>query len=287
MNHIRNVVVAGGDLRQVYAANALAKQGCTVTALGFDESQPFEKVHQSNDVSEIAWADLLIFPLGMSKDEFLNTPLYSEGILFEDCLKQIPKDCQVFGGNISVEERELAGRYSLGIRDYFKVEELTVANALLTAEAAIQIAMEQLTISLWKCPCLIGGYGRIGKLLAERLKAFGAEVTVAARSSEQRIWAECSALKTVELHEAAAVLPTMKLIFNTIPGQWLNHRLLSRTAEDCLLIELASKPYGIDTEGAKQLNRRLIPAAALPGKHSPQSAGELIAQTILNSYGRD
>ena len=52
-------------------------------------------------------------------------------------------------------------------------------------------------------------------------------------------------------------------------------------------MELASKPYGIDFEGAKQLKRRTLLAAALPGKHSPKTAGELIADTVLRLYGRE
>ncbi len=287
MEDVRNVVVAGGDLRQVYAANALASEGYAVTAIGFDKGLPFEQVLEKNDLQEIAHADLILFPLGMSREGRLNTPLFSGCIAFEDCLQLITKDCRVFGGNVTVEERELAGQYNFGFRDYFKAEELTVANALLTAEAAVQLALEQLPVCLWKSHCLVCGYGRIGKLLAERLKAFGAYVSVAARDAQQRLWAECAGLTAVDFSEAAAILPEMNLIFNTIPKQWFNQRLLSRTQEDCLLMELASKPYGIDLEAAKLLNRRFILASGLPGKYSPKSAGELIAKTVLKLCGRE
>lgn len=277
-----SVVAAGGDLRQVYAANALAKAGAAVTAVGFADTAPFEAVAVSRELSPLAQADLVLLPLTMTKGKALNTPLYEGEVSFEDCLKRIPRGCQVYGGNVTVEERQLAEQYGVSIRDFFKVEELTVANAVLTAEGAIQLAMEQLPISLWKSKVLICGGGRISRALLPRLLAFGAQVTVAARRPEQRIWAEAEGAKTVGLTNLSAVLPEQQLIFNTIPQKVLGERELTSISSGCLLLELASKPYGIDFDAAQRLKLRTVLASGLPGKHCPKTAGELIAETVLN-----
>ena len=63
-----------------------------------------------------------------------------------------------------------------GVRllDYFAREELTVANAVPTAEGAIQVAMEELPITLHGAQVLVVGFGRIGQATALRLAALGA-----------------------------------------------------------------------------------------------------------------
>ena len=50
-----------------------------------------------------------------------------------------------------------------------------------TAEGAIKLAIENTDCTLWKSRVLVIGNGRVGKILAERLKALGAYVTVSAR----------------------------------------------------------------------------------------------------------
>ena len=127
-----SAAVAGGDLRQVYAANALAQRGFAVTAFGFSGEEPFsQQVTVAEELSLLERAQLLILPL-MGK----KLPL-------EDCFPHLSPDCQVFGGNCTEEEKATAEYYGFSIHDYFKVEELTVANAVLTAEAAIELAMAE------------------------------------------------------------------------------------------------------------------------------------------------
>ncbi len=273
-------VVLGGDMRQVYAAEHLAKKGYSVYALGFRQGLPFENGKQTEDVSILKEAKLALFPLSVSKEGKVNTPLYDGVYSLEEMLAPLPKECQLFGGNVRDEEQSVAWRFGLHFEDFFKVEELTVANALLTAEGAIQLAMEQLPVALWQSRCLICGYGRIGRALHSRLKAFGMEITVLARSPEQRIWAEVEGAKAGDFSSVKELLPQQQLIFNTVPMQWLREDL-AFLSDDCPIIELASKPYGVDFALAEELGKKTILAAGLPGKYAPKTAGSLIAETIL------
>lgn len=69
------------------------------------------------------------------------------------------------------------------VLDYFQDELLTAANAAVTAEGAVLLAMEQLPVTLAGTPVLVTGWGRIGQLLSRKLQALGAQVTVSARRS--------------------------------------------------------------------------------------------------------
>ena len=64
------------------------------------------------------------------------------------------------------------------------------ANAVPTAEGAVQIAMEELPITLHRARVLVLGFGRLGKLAAHRFAALGAKVSVAARKWADLAWAE-------------------------------------------------------------------------------------------------
>ena len=53
-----------------------------------------------------------------------------------------------------------------------------------------------------------------------------------------------------------------------------------------MLMELASlPPGGFDTVAAVEMAFPLIIASALPGKHFPESAGNIIADTLLEWSG--
>ena len=52
--------------------------------------------------------------------------------------------------------------------------------------------------------------------------------------------------------------------------------------DDCLLVDLASNPGGIDKKAAKDKNLKLIWALALPGKVAPITTAEFIKDTVYN-----
>jgi len=58
--------------------------------------------------------------------------------------------------------------------------------------------------------------------------------------------------------------------------------LLRKVNKDCLLIDLASKPGGIDFEKAKEMGLKTIWALSLPGKVAPVTAAKFIKDTISN-----
>ena len=61
----------------------------------------------------------------------------------------------------------------------------------------------------------------------------------------------------------------------------MDQTLLPMVPNQCLCIDLASKPGGIDFRAAEQLGLETIWALGLPGKVAPGSAGQAIVDTIL------
>ena len=71
-------------------------------------------------------------------------------------------------------------------------------------------------------------------------------------------------------------------MFNTIPAPVLTRPLLEQLQPECLIIDLASRPGGVDFEAAGELGLKTIWALSLPGKVAPITAGGIIRDTVLN-----
>ena len=75
-------------------------------------------------------------------------------------------------------------------------------------------------------------------------------------------------------------LEEFRLLFNTAPSLLLDGEKLQRLRKDCLCIDLASAPGGIDFDAAQQLGLQAVWARSLPGKAAPETAGCIIRDTI-------
>ncbi len=110
------------------------------------------------------------------------------------------------------------------------------------------------------------------------------DITAAARKCSDRAWSEIYGCNEVDIARIAdsGVLENADIIFNTVPAPILGRKELSRLKKDCLIIDLASKPGGVDFDFAANLGLRVIWALSLPGKTAPISAGITIGKAIEN-----
>ena len=65
---------------------------------------------------------------------------------------------------------------------------MTVLNAIPTAEGAIQIAMEEMPVTIHGSKAFVLGFGRVGETLAKMLNGIGAKTYVAARKHSDFAW---------------------------------------------------------------------------------------------------
>lgn len=144
------------------------------------------------------------------------------------------------------------------------------------------MAMSNLPITLHDANILVLGYGRIGKALASRLKGIGANVYVVARDYGDLGWIQSLKYKSIFFKDMNKFLEKVDVIFNTIPALILSEEKLKHINKETLIIDLASKPGGVDFKAAEDLGIKTIHALGLPGKYAPISAARIIKETIYN-----
>ena len=109
-----------------------------------------------------------------------------------------------------------------------------------------------------------------------------ADVTVAARKASALSWCDANGYRTKRLDEIDDIASEFDVIFNTVPALVIYKHTLMKLKKDCLIIDLASAPGGIDFNAAEELNLNVIWALSLPGKVAPSTAGGIIKNTVLN-----
>lgn len=282
MRHILNFWVIGGDLRQIKLAELLQLDGHTVHtyALGQTPAAPYI---QETTPAGLELADCVVLPLPVTGDgAMLNAPLSEAGHPLAQILDVLRPGQILCGGKPDAAALTMARERGLLLHDYFAREELAVANAVPTAEGAVQIAMEELPVTVHGARTLVIGYGRLGRLLAHRLSALGAKVSVSARKWADLAWAEAYGYGVEQTGQLDEWLCGYDLIVNTVPARVLGEAQLAALKPGALVIDLASKPGGVDMEAARQLGVKVIWALSLPGKVAPVTAGRAIRDTIYN-----
>ena len=282
MEHELNFWVAGGDLRQAQLARLLAEDGHTVHTWALEEA-PLPGLDHRAELEGIERADCVVLPLPVSAGAgLLNAPLSAREHPLEGLLDRLSPGQVLCGGRVDPDCAALAEARGLTVRDYFAREELAVANAVPTAEGAVQIALEQLPVTLHGARVLVVGFGRVGRVTAHRMAALGAKVTVAARRYESLAWAQAMGYGAEKTGQLAGWLCGYDLVVNTVPALVLGEAELADLKPACLVLDLASKPGGVDLEAAGRLGRTVIWALSLPGKVAPVTAGAAIKNTIYN-----
>ncbi|HIT34205.1 MAG TPA: hypothetical protein IAC31_06230 [Candidatus Faecousia intestinigallinarum] len=223
-------------------------------------------LHRGCDLAAEPDADVthLLLPV----PAFSSPGILKGGQPLAELLSQLPKTITVFGGDLCDKE----------LSNYRKADFLQDAiylsqNAAITAHCAVKQLLPHLTCTLHGCQVLIIGWGRIGKCLAQLLRAMGAHVTVATRNTTHRALLPALGYGAVETAKLGGNLLRYRVIFNTAPFPVLSEEQVRQCRPDCRKIDLASQ-QGIAGED-------VLWARGLPGKDAPESSGRLIAATAV------
>jgi dipicolinate synthase subunit A len=172
--------------------------------------------------------------------------------------------------------------------DFLSREDFLVLNALTTAEGALGLAMSDMPVTLHSSEVLVTGYGRIGKLLCQKLLALGAFVTASARKNSDFAWMDAHGVEPVHTMKLDGTLHCYDAVFNTIPHLTLTSARLRELKPSCVIIDLASAPGGTDFKAAERLGLCCRWALSLPGKTAPESAAlnmRMVLESILSERG--
>lgn len=280
------VAIVGGDLRIVKLAIMLAKDNNEVYVFGLENAEDLKdnsNIIQCDTIKKaIQNVDIVIGPIPFSSNgTTLNTPFSEKEITIREMMHVINAKVLIAGG-ISPEVYEMANDEYIEIIDIMKREELAVLNTIATAEGTIQLAIENTNKILHGSEVLILGFGRIGKVLARKLAGLSVRVTCAARKDEDLAWIQAYGHKATNINAIGENLKNFDIIINTVPHLILSEEKLQYVKKECLLIDLASNPGGIDKKAVKERNLKFVWALSLPGKVAPTTSAEFIKETIYN-----
>ena len=281
-----NFAVVGGDLRIVKLVKMLAEDGNKVYTYGLEKADELKE--NSNIVmcekllDVVKNTEVIIGPIPFSSNgKDINSPFSDKKISIRDLMHIINAKILI-AGSITPEVYELANDEYIEIIDIMKREELAVLNTISTAEGAIEIMISNTNKIIHGSKVLILGFGRIGKVLARKLAGLSAKVTCAARKDEDLAWIRAYGHIGTNINTIGENLSEFDVIINTVPHLILTEDRIKYVKEDCLLVDLASNPGGIDKKAAKNKNLQLVWALALPGKVAPVTTAEFIKNTVYN-----
>ena len=281
-----NFAIIGGDLRIIKLAKMLAEEGNTIYTYGIEKAEELKSVTNIIFCEKLKHAiqntEVVIGPIPFSSNgKDINTPFSEHTISIREFMQEMNAKILI-AGSILPEIYDLANDEYVEIIDLMKREELAVLNTISTAEGAIEIAISNTNKIIHGSEILILGFGRIGKVLARKMAGLSAKVTCAARKDEDFAWIRAYGHKATNINTLGESLSQYDIIINTVPHLVLTPERLQYVDNDCLLIDLASNPGGIDKKAAKDRNLKLIWALALPGKVAPITTAEFIKDTIYN-----
>lgn len=280
----KTILIAGGDLRQIYLAKCLSAK-FKVYAVGFSrnliESEDIILLDSTLKLDERV--DYIVLPIPVTTDGITIHAPYSGGTIdLKGILYMLKRGGTVFAGKVTDELKLLCKNNEHILIDYLEREELSVLNAVPTAEGAIQIMMEEMASTIFGQNILVVGHGRIAKVLMRYLDAFSANVDVTARRHSDIAWADINGCTGIHLSKLTPYLGKYDVILNTVPAMLFDESKLAMLKKGCLVIDLASKPGGVDFNMAKDMGIKTIWALSLPGKVAPITSGMIICDTILN-----
>lgn len=275
---MRSIVIIGGDKRQKYLEKYLEEKKYNVASCGlFDWDDDADKLK-----ALICDNSAIILPLPATRnDKTIVMPFSKREITLDRLIPMLCKQNIVFGGIIKGELLSRLCENEIPFFDYYD-NEFIKKNAVLTALGALKIILEHIDFALPLGKYAITGYGRVARELSAVLSRLCCDVTIFARCSSQRTDAILNGLKAKHIRDLSANTHKYDIIINTIPNRVIDETILKNVKAEGKIMELASPPYGLDFDTARDLGIDVIKAFSLPGKYTPKTAGEIIGSKIYN-----
>ncbi|WP_440895371.1 dipicolinic acid synthetase subunit A [Amphibacillus sp. Q70] len=281
----KQIAIIGGDARYLELIKKLiSNPNYQIQLIGYEQlDQGFLGV-QYTDLDEVSpeTLDVVILPItgvendGQVKSIFSNQPI----ILPNDWFEGIKNNTIVFSGiTTSYLEENLSNREVTFI-PMMERDDVAIYNSVPTAEGAILLALQHMKTTLHDSNVVVLGLGRVGLTVADKFTKLGANVSVGVRKAGDIAKASALGYNGFHLSELTAYTKKCNLLINTIPVLMLDKAELNTFTADALIIDLASKPGGVDFDYAKKRGLNTIHALGLPAKVAPKTAGEILANVI-------
>ena len=275
--------VVGGDRRSCYMSLSLAEKGSNVfhfdpydadllrhspvTIISGASGVGFRRLIEGECASpSVEMLKAIILPVPVTRDgEFVNE--------FDI----------VFGGGIGKYMSD-TNENSPYVFDFLADDVVAERNAVATAEGTVCDAEELSDINIDGSVCLVTGFGKCARVLAERLASWGADVIVMARRPKQRSDAALIGYKVMSFEDVPIyghVLSEVDFCFNTVPARVICEDILSQFHQGAVVVDIASMPGGVDFDYCKEHDIPYRHSLGIPGRLSPRTSGIILADAAV------
>lgn len=280
----KTITLIGGDLRQEYLAEDLLKKGFSVCLYGCSQTYLQENDCLScKTLSEsMQFSHVIIGPIPFSRNQItIHQRQLQTEITIEEFNQNLTPYHVVFGGCFPQALKAGIGDAKAFGVDLMEEESVCIKNAVATAEGMIAEAIKNSTINLCHSTCLVLGYGRCGKTLADRLLGMHARISVLEKKRDLCALAESFGFYNLIAANLEEEIGKYDFIFNTIPELILNRDLIEQTKSEVCILDIASKPGGTDFAACRELKRNARLCPSLPGVYAPKSSAHILSEAIL------
>lgn len=276
--------IVGGDDRSLMLASLLSRDGHRVHSFALEKADLPAEIPKAGCLQGCVYgADCVVLPIPAEKGGLLNAPYAAEPLRTGALIGALWPGQLLFGGKLSEELCHAAASAGLIVEDLMLRRGFTVGNAVITAEGALALMMRSSARTLWRSSVLVTGWGKIAQILALRLLALGARVSVAARKEADRAMAAALGAQALDFPALEGAMEDFDFLVNTVPARVLTDAMLCCVSDKALLLELASAPGGFDMTLAENIGLHALAAPGLPGKYAPQTAAELMREAIFSA----
>lgn len=262
------LIVKNEDKRMMYLTKYLAK---IYDVVEIENELHFYYELQKNDYETI------VLPLrGISDNQIID----GTTINFTDNYFKLAKEKSIYTGLITDVLEKKCQENKIRLVSYL-TEDIAIKNNYLTIEGIVEKIATNSDKGIYGSNVLIIGYGKLGTICAKILQAFKANISITCRDKKDFLQAKLNDYQVYSHEKLINIINNFDFIINTVPYPIITHNIIEKiTNKEMLIIDVSSRPYGMDHDYARAclLNTLLLPG--IPGKVAPKSAGELIGEFI-------
>ncbi|MDE7415540.1 MAG: dipicolinate synthase [Lachnospiraceae bacterium] len=282
-----DIAIIGGDRRTACMIPILAEKGyriiCFRTVRITYSPSVKSKLYFAKSLREALDSTSVIIggiPFTKSDSLYCEEEVSDATISISEIQRSIHKHQKIFAGIIPESFRRTCEEREISCYDFMLDEPITLYNAVSTAEGAILEALLHKNTNLHMSKTLVLGYGRCGKVIADRLNGLHACVTVCSNDANELALACALGFETMHLSNLWRKICCYEYIFNTIPARVLNRRCLEKVASNAIIIDIASNKTGADYEIAEKLGVNIRFCPGLPGKYAGESCAKYLTDYV-------
>lgn len=284
------ILCLGGDQRQLVIVNDLCMRH-SVDVVGYDDIELGDNIKKikMNDL-DISLYDVIIFPVsGVQENYLLKTSFSEETIYLDPSLLAFSKrEALIFTGVITKWLDDILGSSNKWAIPLMEDIEVKRENSIPTVEGIIGDLIYNSPNTINKANILVLGYGNVGKLLVEKLRAMDANVAVGVILQSDFEYLKLRNIKGFYVTDEQLFGDTIKqseIIVNTVPSLILNRNYLDLVNKETYILDISSFPYGVDSAYAEEKGLRHKLFQAIPSIVAPKTAGLILSKKINRVIG--